>query len=199
MIRPTPAVFAPLLLATTLLAACQGAPATTAAAPSPTPPGPAAPGTGECVAPAIVVDAGGKASLVKTGSAAAAAGICVPARDLGAGPADAVSVGGGYRVSLESPDGRPDATNPRGRLRAAVRSASGGQSMVVDATVRFVLFHVEMGGGHGFDPKGVPAVQEADGYVLTPLAWPMAGLWLVTVMIEKGGVTDHAYFAVDVK
>lgn len=190
-------------LVTLLLAACQGSPAPGGAAAS-TPPPPvagASPGSGACVAPAIVVDAAGKATEVPAGGfAPGGSGLCVPGRDLGAGPADVVSVGGGYRVSLESPTGAPDATNPRQSLRATIRSASGGQAMVVDAAVRLVLYHVGMGAGHGFNPEGTAATQVADGYVLEPLAWPMTGLWLVTVKFKSPATPeDHAYFAVDVR
>lgn len=183
-----------------LLAACQGTPATPGPAITPPPPvAGASPGSGACVAPAVVVDAAGKPSVVKTGFAPASSGICVPATDLVTRPTDVVSVGGGFRVSLASPLGAPDITNPKGSLRATVRASSGGQSPVVDADVRFVLLHVEMGGGHGFDPNGIAAVRDAGGYVLEPVAWPMAGVWLVTVMIKTTSVSDHAYFAVDVK
>ena len=63
-----------------------------------------------------------------------------------------------------------------------------------------VLFHVAMGGGHGFDPNGVATTRDAGGYVLDPIAWPMAGLWLVSAVIKPAsGGEDIARFAVDVK
>ncbi len=189
-----------VVLVPLLIAACQGTPATPGAVITPPPPvAGASPGSGACVAPAVVLDAAGKPTVVKTGFAPGGSGICVPATDLVSRPTDVVSVGGGYRVSLLSPAGRPDSTNPTGSLRATVRASSGGQSLVVDADVRFVLLHVEMGGGHGFDPNGLAATRDGGAYVLEPVAWPMAGIWLVTVMIKAAGGADHAYFAVDVK
>lgn len=190
-----------LLAAPLLLAACSGViTAEPGGATAPPPVAGAAPGSGACVAPAIVVDAAGKPTEVKTGFAPAGGGACVPASDLTTRPADVVSVYGGYRVTLESPTGRPDSAVPNGRLRVTVRSATGGQSAVVDAQVRLVLFHVAMGGGHGFDPNGVVTTRDAGGYVLDPIAWPMAGLWLVSAVIKPaGGGEDIARFAVDVK
>lgn len=189
-----------VLILPLLLAACQGTPSVPGVATTPPPPvAGASPGSGACVAPAVVMDPAGKPTEVKTGFAPGGSGICIPATDLVTRPTDVVSVGGGFRVTLASPSGRPDATNPKGTLRATLRTSSGGQSPVVDADVRFVLLHVAMGGGHGFDPNGLAAARDAGGYVLDPVAWPMAGVWLVTVQIKTASVSDHAYFAVDVK
>jgi hypothetical protein len=147
----------------------------------------------------VLVDPAGKVSAIATGSAPVAGGTCVVVQDLGAGAIEALSVSGAYRLRLESPTGAPSSAEPRGRLRVTVRSASGGQAPVVDGDVRLVLLHAEMGAGHGFDPNGVATTPEAGGFVLDPIAWPMAGMWLVTAKLSGAGVNDQAYFAVTVK
>lgn len=172
-------------LALLVLTACQGTPAAPAASPttssaSPTTvpgaattsPGGAAAGT--CAAPALLVDASGKATAVGSGGASAAGGTCVPIQEAGATAIEAKSASGKYRLTLQSPKGKPDSADPKGSLVLRLYDAAGKE--INSATVNLVLVHAQMGQGHGFDPNGLPAKARAEGgYSIDPVAWPMAG------------------------
>ncbi len=190
------------LLTFLALTACQGAPAgappasTAITSPSPAAGGPA---TGSaCAAPALLVDATGKASVVGSGGASAGSGICVPVQEAGVKAIEARSAAGKYRVTLESPKGKPDSAEPKGGLVLRIYDAASA-SEIKNATVALVFVHSQMGSGHGLDPNGMPVAASPDGgYKLEPLAWPMAGTWLVTAKIKDGATEDKVHLAFNV-
>lgn len=193
--------FRPLLAASLLLTllACQGIGAglgpvvlgngsgSAPPAPTPTPP------SGACAALAIVIpDAGGALKGVTAGYEPPGTGRCVPVRDLASGRVELLSVGGGYRLTLELP-GRPSAAGGPVLLRVALRYGSGSQPAIADAPM--FLRRQAVGEAAAADE---PLAQAGGAYTRDGLTWSRTGLWLVTVAFTVGGAPDEANLAVDV-
>lgn len=183
-----------LLAAVFVLAGCQSA----AVVPAPVPTTAAVGEPAACVDPAIAIAADGKVSLQAAGGAPPAGGSCLPVRKLGATALESRSAGGKYRLTLGSPQGNLDSAEPKGTLVVKVFDAATGAA-IKDATVAISFVHSVHGQGHGLDPNGVPAPLQPDGsYMVTPIAFPMAGAWLLAAKFKVGTVEDKALWAVDV-